>query len=165
MKNQKMYEADDQMISLIRDNYNILQSLGGFGLSLGFGVIAQRLGEADLARCLAEGLEAMTHCGQFDIRRINHGDLRLVDATFLGPLPVAVQRVKCVLAATGTEHPVDGIAPGIAHTVAVVGVAVAPGLSFADPAFHAPSSSSSSSRPNCRAAPAKAASQRRLKSG
>ena len=37
MKNQKMYEADDQMISLIRDNYNILQSLGGFGLSLGFG--------------------------------------------------------------------------------------------------------------------------------
>ncbi len=32
-----MYEADDQMISLIRDNYNILQSLGGFGLSLGFG--------------------------------------------------------------------------------------------------------------------------------
>ncbi len=37
MKNQKMYEADDQMISLIRDNYNILQSLGSFGLSLGFG--------------------------------------------------------------------------------------------------------------------------------
>ena len=36
MKNQKMYEADDQMISLIRDNYNILQSLGSFGLSLGF---------------------------------------------------------------------------------------------------------------------------------
>ena len=37
MKNQKMYEADDQMISLIRDNYNILQSLGSFGLNLGFG--------------------------------------------------------------------------------------------------------------------------------
>lgn len=37
MKNQNMYEADDQMISLIRDNYNILQSLGSFGLSLGFG--------------------------------------------------------------------------------------------------------------------------------
>lgn len=32
-----MYEADDQMISLIRDNYNILQSLGCFGISLGFG--------------------------------------------------------------------------------------------------------------------------------
>lgn len=37
MKNQKMYEASDKMISLIRDNYNLLQSLGGFGISLGFG--------------------------------------------------------------------------------------------------------------------------------
>lgn len=37
MKNQKMYEADDKMISLIRDNYNLLQSLGCFGISLGFG--------------------------------------------------------------------------------------------------------------------------------
>lgn len=32
-----MYEADDKMISLIADNYNILQSLGRFGISLGFG--------------------------------------------------------------------------------------------------------------------------------
>lgn len=32
-----MYEADDKMISLIRDNYNLLQSLGCFGISLGFG--------------------------------------------------------------------------------------------------------------------------------
>ena len=37
MKNQKMYEADDKMISLIRDNYDMLQSLGSFGISLGFG--------------------------------------------------------------------------------------------------------------------------------
>lgn len=37
MKNQKMYEPDDKMISLIRDNYNLLQSLGCFGISLGFG--------------------------------------------------------------------------------------------------------------------------------
>ncbi|MBQ6187062.1 MAG: hemerythrin domain-containing protein [Prevotella sp.] len=37
MKNHKMYEADDRMISIIRDNYNILQSLGSFGISLGFG--------------------------------------------------------------------------------------------------------------------------------
>jgi len=37
MKNQKMYEADDKMISLIRDNYDILQMLGAFGLSMGFG--------------------------------------------------------------------------------------------------------------------------------
>lgn len=32
-----MYEADDKMISLIRDNYDLLQSLGGFGINLGFG--------------------------------------------------------------------------------------------------------------------------------
>lgn len=37
MKNHKMYEADDKMISLIRDNYDILQSLGRFGINLGFG--------------------------------------------------------------------------------------------------------------------------------
>lgn len=37
MKHQKMYEADDKMISLIRDNYSLLQSLGSFGISLGFG--------------------------------------------------------------------------------------------------------------------------------
>ena len=37
MKNQKMYEADYKMISIIRDNYNILQSLGSFGINLGFG--------------------------------------------------------------------------------------------------------------------------------
>ena len=32
-----MYEADDKMISLIADNYNILESLGRFGINLGFG--------------------------------------------------------------------------------------------------------------------------------
>jgi len=37
MKNQKYYEPDDKMIDIIRDNYNILQSLGAFGISLGFG--------------------------------------------------------------------------------------------------------------------------------
>ena len=37
MKNQKIYEANDKMISLIRDNYNVLQSLGSFGINLGFG--------------------------------------------------------------------------------------------------------------------------------
>lgn len=37
MKHQKMYEADDKMISLIRDNYSLLQSLGSFGINLGFG--------------------------------------------------------------------------------------------------------------------------------
>jgi len=37
MKNQKMYEADDKMISIIKDNYDILQNLGSFGINLGFG--------------------------------------------------------------------------------------------------------------------------------
>lgn len=37
MKNNKIYEPDDEMISLIRDNYNVLQSLGSFGINLGFG--------------------------------------------------------------------------------------------------------------------------------
>ncbi len=37
MKNVKMYEGDDKMISLIRDNYDLLQMLGSFGISLGFG--------------------------------------------------------------------------------------------------------------------------------
>lgn len=37
MKSMKMYEADDKLISIIRDNYNILQSLGSFGINLGFG--------------------------------------------------------------------------------------------------------------------------------
>lgn len=32
-----MYEPDDLMIDMIRDNYGILQSLGSFGISLGFG--------------------------------------------------------------------------------------------------------------------------------
>lgn len=37
MRNQKIYEADDKMITLIGDNYNLLQSLGSFGINLGFG--------------------------------------------------------------------------------------------------------------------------------
>ena len=32
-----MYEPDDKMISIIGDNYSILQSLGSFGINLGFG--------------------------------------------------------------------------------------------------------------------------------
>lgn len=37
MRNQKIYEPADKMILLIRDNSEILQSLGSFGISLGFG--------------------------------------------------------------------------------------------------------------------------------
>jgi regulator of cell morphogenesis and NO signaling len=32
-----MYEADDKMINLIADDYNLLESLGRFGINLGFG--------------------------------------------------------------------------------------------------------------------------------
>ena len=32
-----MYEADDKMVSLISDNYTVLQSLSAFGIHLGFG--------------------------------------------------------------------------------------------------------------------------------
>lgn len=37
MKRMKLYEANDRMISLIRDNYSVLQALGAFGINLGFG--------------------------------------------------------------------------------------------------------------------------------
>ena len=30
MKNLKMYEPEDKMITLIKDNYNLLQALGSF---------------------------------------------------------------------------------------------------------------------------------------
>jgi regulator of cell morphogenesis and NO signaling len=32
-----MYEAGDKMITLIKDNYSVLQALGSFGINLGFG--------------------------------------------------------------------------------------------------------------------------------
>lgn len=37
MKNMKMYEPDDKLINIISDNYAVLQSLGAFGINLGFG--------------------------------------------------------------------------------------------------------------------------------
>ena len=37
MKNLKMYEASDKLITLIKDNYSVLQALGSFGINLGFG--------------------------------------------------------------------------------------------------------------------------------
>jgi len=37
MKNLKIYESDDKMIMLIKDNYSTLQALGSFGINLGFG--------------------------------------------------------------------------------------------------------------------------------
>ena len=37
MKNLKMYEPADKMISLIKDNYSVLQTMSAFGINLGFG--------------------------------------------------------------------------------------------------------------------------------
>lgn len=37
MRSFKMYEADDKLINIIRDDYSILQMLGSFGLQMGFG--------------------------------------------------------------------------------------------------------------------------------
>ena len=37
MKNLKMYEPADKMITLIKDNYSVLQALGSFGINLGYG--------------------------------------------------------------------------------------------------------------------------------
>jgi regulator of cell morphogenesis and NO signaling len=37
MKNLKLYEPSDKMITLIKDNYSVLQALGSFGINLGFG--------------------------------------------------------------------------------------------------------------------------------
>lgn len=37
MKNLKLYEPSDKMITLIKDNYSVLQSLSSFGINLGFG--------------------------------------------------------------------------------------------------------------------------------
>ena len=37
MKKLKMYEPSDKMITLIKDNYSVLQALGSFGINLGFG--------------------------------------------------------------------------------------------------------------------------------
>jgi len=37
MKTHNIYEPEDKLITLIRDNYSVLQALGGFGIQLGFG--------------------------------------------------------------------------------------------------------------------------------
>ena len=37
MKRVKIYEANDKMATLIKDNYSVLQSLGSFGINMGFG--------------------------------------------------------------------------------------------------------------------------------
>lgn len=50
----KLYEADDRMVSLIRDNYNVLQAMGAFGINLGFGDRTVR------QVCEAQGVDTYT---------------------------------------------------------------------------------------------------------
>lgn len=50
----KLYEPDDKMLELIRDNYNVLQSLSAFGIGMGFG--AKTVREV----CEADGVDTFT---------------------------------------------------------------------------------------------------------
>ncbi|SFC65519.1 regulator of cell morphogenesis and NO signaling [Xylanibacter ruminicola] len=65
-----MYEADDKMISLIRDNYDLLQALGSFGINLGFGDKTVREtcedNDVDTYTFLAVVNYAMNGFGEFD---------------------------------------------------------------------------------------------------
>lgn len=54
MKKMKLYEPDDKMLELIRDNYNVLQSLSAFGIGMGFG--AKTVREV----CEADGVDTFT---------------------------------------------------------------------------------------------------------
>ena len=68
MKNQKMYEADDKMISLIRDNYDLLQSLGSFGISLGFGDKTVK------ETCESQGVDTYTFLAVVNFTMNGYGD-------------------------------------------------------------------------------------------
>ena len=81
MKNQKLYEADDKMISLIADNYSILESLGRFGINLGFG--DKTVSEV----CEDQGVDTFTFLAivNFSINgyRVNDGGGRMSIPTLL----------------------------------------------------------------------------------
>ena len=80
MRNQKMYEADDKMISLIRDNYDLLQSLGSFGISLGFGDKTVR------ETCEMNGVDTYTFLAVVNFTINGYGDFdndELLDARTL----------------------------------------------------------------------------------
>ena len=66
MKNQKIYEASDKMISLIKDNYNVLQSLGSFGINLGFGDKTVR------ETCEDNGVDTYTDDDQLSVPTLMH---------------------------------------------------------------------------------------------
>lgn len=54
MKKFKLYEQDDQMMSIIRDDYSVLQMLSAFGIKMGFGDKSVR------EVCESEGVDTYT---------------------------------------------------------------------------------------------------------
>ncbi len=68
MKNMKMYEPEDRMISLIKDNYSLLQALGSFGINMGFG--DRTVGET----CKMNGVDTYTFLAVVNFTVNGHGD-------------------------------------------------------------------------------------------
>ena len=68
MKNYKMYEASDKMVTLIKDNYSVLQALGSFGINLGFG--DKTVSET----CQKNGVDTYTFLAVVNYAINGHGD-------------------------------------------------------------------------------------------
>ena len=68
MKNYKMYEASDKMVTLIKDNYSVLQALGAFGINLGFG--DKTVSET----CQKNGVDTYTFLAVVNYAINGHGD-------------------------------------------------------------------------------------------
>ena len=68
MKNLKMYESSDKMVTLIKDNYSLLQALSSFGINLGFGdkTVAET--------CQMNGVDTYTFLAVVNAQVNNHYD-------------------------------------------------------------------------------------------
>lgn len=85
MKNQKMYEPNDKMIDLISDNYDLLQSLGRFGINLGFG--DQTVEEV----CSQQGVDTFTFLTIVNFTINGHKDWKASDNI---SIPTLLQYLK-----------------------------------------------------------------------
>ena len=63
-----MYEASDTMVTLIKDNYSVLQALGSFGINLGFG--DKTVSET----CQKNGVDTYTFLAVVNYAINGHGD-------------------------------------------------------------------------------------------
>ncbi len=74
MKKMKLYEADDKMISIISDDYSILQMLGAFGINMGFGdkTVNEVCREQEVDTFTFLALVNYTINGYFDRSSIDH---------------------------------------------------------------------------------------------